>query len=74
VTSHVALTAGFGASTMLGQSASARAPKLGAQSPYFYRFAFGGVAHKLREPQSARDRSAALRRQSNAVRRRGAYA
>jgi hypothetical protein len=47
MTSHVsrrsllALTAGFGASAMLGQGASARGPKLGTQSPYFYRFAFG---------------------------------
>jgi glyoxylase-like metal-dependent hydrolase (beta-lactamase superfamily II) len=47
MTSHIsrrsllALTAGLGASTMLGQGASARAPKLGTQSPYFYRFAFG---------------------------------
>jgi glyoxylase-like metal-dependent hydrolase (beta-lactamase superfamily II) len=39
--SLLALTAGLGASTMLGRPASARAPKLGTQSPYFYRFAFG---------------------------------
>jgi glyoxylase-like metal-dependent hydrolase (beta-lactamase superfamily II) len=39
--SLLALTAGLGASTMLRHPASAREPKLGTQSPYFYRFALG---------------------------------
>ena len=36
--SLLALGAGLGASTLLGGSALARAPKLGTQSPYFHRF------------------------------------
>ena len=32
------LGAGLGASTMLGGSALARAPKLGTQTPYWHRF------------------------------------
>jgi glyoxylase-like metal-dependent hydrolase (beta-lactamase superfamily II) len=39
--SLLALGAGLGASTMLGGSALARAPKLGTQSPYFHRFVLG---------------------------------
>ena len=35
------LGAGLGASTLLGGSALARAPKLGTQSPYFHRFKLG---------------------------------
>ena len=35
------LSAGLGASTMLGGSARAKAPKLGTQAPYFYRFKLG---------------------------------
>jgi glyoxylase-like metal-dependent hydrolase (beta-lactamase superfamily II) len=41
--SLLALTAGFGASTMLGGSALARAPKLNTQSPYFHRFELGAA-------------------------------
>jgi glyoxylase-like metal-dependent hydrolase (beta-lactamase superfamily II) len=41
--SLLALTAGLGASTMLGGSALARAPKLGTQSPYFHRFELGAA-------------------------------
>jgi len=37
------LGAGLGASTMLGGSAFARAPKLGTQSPYFHRFVLGAA-------------------------------
>jgi glyoxylase-like metal-dependent hydrolase (beta-lactamase superfamily II) len=49
MTSHVsrrsllALGAGLGASTMLGGSALARAPKAGTQPSYFYRFNLGGA-------------------------------
>ena len=49
MTSHVsrrsllALGAGLGASTLLGGSALARAPKLGTQSPYFHRFVLGAA-------------------------------
>jgi glyoxylase-like metal-dependent hydrolase (beta-lactamase superfamily II) len=39
--SLLALTVGLGASTLLGGSALARAPKLGTQSPYFHRFVLG---------------------------------
>ncbi|MDO9561060.1 MAG: MBL fold metallo-hydrolase, partial [Bradyrhizobium sp.] len=39
--SLLALGAGLGASTLLGGSALAKAPKLGTQVPYFYRFNFG---------------------------------
>jgi glyoxylase-like metal-dependent hydrolase (beta-lactamase superfamily II) len=39
--SLLALGAGLGASTLLGGSALARAPKLGTQSAYFYRFNLG---------------------------------
>ena len=48
MTSHVsrrsllALGAGLGASTLLGGSALARAPKVGTQSPYFHRFSARG--------------------------------
>jgi glyoxylase-like metal-dependent hydrolase (beta-lactamase superfamily II) len=41
--SLLALGAGLGATTMLGGSALARAPKLGTQSPYFHRFILGGA-------------------------------
>ena len=39
--SLLALGAGLGASSMLGGSALARAPKQGTQSAYFYRFGLG---------------------------------
>jgi glyoxylase-like metal-dependent hydrolase (beta-lactamase superfamily II) len=39
--SLLALGAGIGASTMLGGSALARAPKLGIQTPYWHRFELG---------------------------------
>ena len=39
--SLLALGAGLGASTMLGGSALARAPKLGTQTPYWHRFMLG---------------------------------
>ena len=39
--SLLALGAGLGASTMLGGSALARAPKLGTQTPYWHRFVVG---------------------------------
>ena len=35
------LGVGLGASTMLGGSALARAPKLGTQTPYWHRFELG---------------------------------
>src|ERR1700688_892779 len=38
-----ALGAGLGATTLLGGSALAKAPKLGTQSSYFYRFNLGGA-------------------------------
>jgi glyoxylase-like metal-dependent hydrolase (beta-lactamase superfamily II) len=41
--SLLALGAGLGASTMLGGSALAKAPKLGTQPAYFYRFPFGNA-------------------------------
>ncbi|GAC1635672.1 MAG: MBL fold metallo-hydrolase [Bradyrhizobium sp.] len=41
--SLLALGAGLGASTLLGGSALAKAPKLGTQSPYFHRFILGGA-------------------------------
>src|SRR5579859_3013767 len=41
--SLLALGAGLGASAMMGDSALARAPKVGTQSPYFYRFNLGGA-------------------------------
>jgi hypothetical protein len=41
--SVLALGAGLAASTMLGDGALARAPKLGTQSPYFHRFVIGGA-------------------------------
>ena len=49
MTSHVsrrsllALGAGLGATTLLGGSAQARAPKLGTQSPYWHRFNLGSA-------------------------------
>ena len=39
--SLLALGAGFGASTVLGGSALAKAPKLGTQTPYWHRFVLG---------------------------------
>lgn len=39
--SLLALGAGLGASTVLGASAMARAPKLGTQTPYWHRFVLG---------------------------------
>ena len=39
--SLLALGAGFGASAMLGETALAKAPKLGTQPAYFYRFGLG---------------------------------
>jgi glyoxylase-like metal-dependent hydrolase (beta-lactamase superfamily II) len=39
--SLLALGAGLGATTMLSNSALAKAPKLGTQSPYFHRFNLG---------------------------------
>ena len=39
--SLLALGAGLSASTMLGGSALARAPKLGTQTPYWHRFNLG---------------------------------
>jgi glyoxylase-like metal-dependent hydrolase (beta-lactamase superfamily II) len=39
--SLLALGTGLGASALLGDKALARAPKLGTQSPYFYRFSVG---------------------------------
>jgi len=41
--SLLALGAGLGASSLLGGSALAKAPKLGTQSPYFYRFNLGAA-------------------------------
>ena len=41
--SLLALGAGLGATAMLGGSALAKAPKLGTQSPYFYRFVLGNA-------------------------------
>ena len=41
--SLLALGAGLGASTLLGGSALAKAPKLGTQSQYFYRFNLGNA-------------------------------
>jgi glyoxylase-like metal-dependent hydrolase (beta-lactamase superfamily II) len=41
--SLLALGAGLGATTLLGGSAEARAPKLGTQSPYWHRFNLGGA-------------------------------
>jgi glyoxylase-like metal-dependent hydrolase (beta-lactamase superfamily II) len=41
--SLLTLTAGLGASTLFGDGALARAPKLGTQSSYFYRFKVGGA-------------------------------
>ena len=41
--SLLALSAGLGASTMFGDSALARAPKLGTEPSYFYRFNVGGA-------------------------------
>jgi glyoxylase-like metal-dependent hydrolase (beta-lactamase superfamily II) len=41
--SLLALGAGLGASTMLGGSALAKAPKLGTQPSYFYRFNLGNA-------------------------------
>jgi len=41
--SVLALGAGLGASTMMGGSALARAPKLDTQPSYFYRFNLGGA-------------------------------
>jgi glyoxylase-like metal-dependent hydrolase (beta-lactamase superfamily II) len=41
--SLLALGAGLGATTMLGGSALARAPKLGTEPSYFYRFNVGGA-------------------------------
>jgi glyoxylase-like metal-dependent hydrolase (beta-lactamase superfamily II) len=40
--SLLALGAGLGASTLIGEGAQARAPKVGTQPSYFYRFNFGG--------------------------------
>jgi hypothetical protein len=39
--SLLALGAGLGASTMLGGSALAKAPKLNTQTPYWHRFTVG---------------------------------
>ena len=39
--SLLALGAGLGASTVLGNSALAKAPKLGTEPAYFYRFGLG---------------------------------
>ena len=39
--SLLALGAGLGASTLLGGSALAKAPKLGTQTPYWHRFVLG---------------------------------
>ena len=41
--SLLALGAGLGATTLLGGSALAKAPKIGTQSPYFYRFNLGNA-------------------------------
>src|SRR6202171_4663030 len=41
--SLLALGAGLGATAMMGDSALARAPKVGTQSSYFYRFGVGGA-------------------------------
>src|SRR4030081_2931986 len=41
--SLLALGAGLGASTVLGSNAFARAPKLGTQPSYFYRFNLGNA-------------------------------
>jgi glyoxylase-like metal-dependent hydrolase (beta-lactamase superfamily II) len=41
--SLLALGAGLGATAMMGDSALARAPKVGTQSPYFYRFNVGAA-------------------------------
>jgi glyoxylase-like metal-dependent hydrolase (beta-lactamase superfamily II) len=41
--SLLALGAGLGATTLLGDSALARAPKLGTQSPYWHRFELGNA-------------------------------
>jgi hypothetical protein len=41
--SLLALGAGLGATAMMGGSALARAPKVGTQSSYFYRFGLGGA-------------------------------
>ena len=41
--SLLTLGAGLGATAMLGGNALAKAPKLGTQSPYFYRFALGNA-------------------------------
>ena len=41
--SLLTLGAGLGATAMLGGSALAKAPKLGTQSPYFYRFVLGNA-------------------------------
>src|SRR5436190_20399117 len=41
--SLLALGAGLGATTMLGGSALARAPKLGTEPAYFYRFGLGNA-------------------------------
>src|SRR5580692_3896011 len=41
--SLLTLGAGLGASTMLGGSALAKAPKLGTQSPYWHRFNLGNA-------------------------------
>ena len=39
--SLLALSAGLGASSMFGSGALARAPKLGTEPSYFYRFNLG---------------------------------
>ena len=39
--SLLALGAGLGASAMLGETALAKAPKVGTQPAYFYRFGLG---------------------------------
>ena len=41
--SLLALGAGLGATTLMGRSALAKAPKLGTQSPYFHRFIVGSA-------------------------------
>ena len=41
--SLLALGAGLGATSLLGGSALAKAPKLGTQSQYFYRFGLGNA-------------------------------
>ena len=64
--SLLALGAGLGASSLLGGSALAKAPKLGTQSPYFYRFNLGNaeVTRGLRRPAAARPSQGHLHRRA----------